>query len=656
MNASTRKPWLLFACLFLLAAVPAAAQPSGLFISEYIEGTSNNKAIEIYNGTGAAINLAAGGYNIQMYFNGSATAGLTINLTGTVAAGDVYVVAHSSANPAILAQADQTNGSGWFNGDDAVVLRQGTTVIDVVGQIGFDPGTEWGTGLTSTADNTLRRKAAVCAGDANGIDAFDPARRVGRLRHGHLRGPRRARGRVHRQPSVITCGATLSVPQGESATRDVTANDPDGIVTSLDLTSVTPEPSAGTISRTAFTAASASGGIATATVTVGAGVPAGSYAVLMTASNSDTTPQTATCTLTVSVIGPKEIWEIQGSGAASPLASQRIRTDRQHRHGPRIQRHRDPTGSSSRRPTPAQTARTRPRTGSSSSPAACRQWPWATRWTLPATVAEFFNMTELTGPTFTVDSSGNPLPAAALLTQIAPGVFVPSHDQPWPANELERFEGMLVRVENGRTTGPTDRFGDIAIVADDTRAFREPGIEYPGGFGYPVIWDGNPEIFEINPAGAGLPGVTLPAGSVIHVAEGPLAYSFSDFQIWPTTFTYTAADLPRAVRARQPGELTVASQNLLRFFDSDPTNGPDESPSPRRSTRLGWPRPRCTSAPCSARPTCCRSRRSRTSACCTTWRPRSPSTTRLWPTPRTCSRATTSAGSTPVSSCAARSP
>ena len=35
-------------------------------------------------------------------------------------------------NATILAQADQTNGSGWFNGDDAVVLRKGTVVIDVL--------------------------------------------------------------------------------------------------------------------------------------------------------------------------------------------------------------------------------------------------------------------------------------------------------------------------------------------------------------------------------------------------------------------------------------------------------------------------------------------------------------------------------------------
>lgn len=148
---------------------------SDLFISEVIEGSSNNKAIEIYNGTGAPIDLAAAGYSIQMFFNGGTTAGLTINLTGTIAPGDVFVVAHSSAAAAILAQADQTNGAGWFNGDDAIVLRKGTTVIDVVGQVGVDPGTEWGTGLISTADNTIRRKPDVTDGDTNGSDAFDPS-------------------------------------------------------------------------------------------------------------------------------------------------------------------------------------------------------------------------------------------------------------------------------------------------------------------------------------------------------------------------------------------------------------------------------------------------------------------------------------------------
>jgi predicted extracellular nuclease len=155
--------------------LPSQAAPTELFFSEYIEGTSFNKALEIYNGTAAAINLTTDGYNVQMCFNGSPACSLTISLTGTVAAGDVYVLAQTTAHATILAQADQTNGAGWFNGDDAVVLRKGTAIIDVIGQIGSDPGAEWGTGLTSTADNTLRRKTSVTAGDTNGADVFDPS-------------------------------------------------------------------------------------------------------------------------------------------------------------------------------------------------------------------------------------------------------------------------------------------------------------------------------------------------------------------------------------------------------------------------------------------------------------------------------------------------
>ena len=179
---------LLAAALLVAAAGPlapssaSAAPPVELFFSEYVEGSSNNKALEIYNGTGAAIDLAAGGYSVQMFFNGDATAGLTINLTGTVAAGDVYVVAQSRR---------QRRDPGPGRPDQRVRLVQrrrrrgaaeGHDVIDVIGQIGFDPGTEWGTGLTSTADNTLRRKPADLRRRPQRHRRLRPGRRVGRLR------------------------------------------------------------------------------------------------------------------------------------------------------------------------------------------------------------------------------------------------------------------------------------------------------------------------------------------------------------------------------------------------------------------------------------------------------------------------------------------
>ncbi|GAB3071527.1 hypothetical protein GCM10027053_40490 [Intrasporangium mesophilum] len=159
---------------FVAGAQNASAASTDLFFSEYIEGTSNNKALEIYNGTGAAVNLS--GYSVQMYFNGATTAGLTIGLTGTVANGDVFVLANAAASSTILAQADQqSTATNWYNGDDAVVLVKSGAVIDSIGQVGFRPTNEWGSGLTSTMDNTLRRKSSISAGDTVTSDAFDPS-------------------------------------------------------------------------------------------------------------------------------------------------------------------------------------------------------------------------------------------------------------------------------------------------------------------------------------------------------------------------------------------------------------------------------------------------------------------------------------------------
>jgi predicted extracellular nuclease len=116
-----------------------------------------------------------GGYRLEVYFNGATTAGFGIALTGTVADGDVFVFASASASAAILAQADLTSGAGLFNGDDAVVLRSGGAggaVVDSIGQVGVDPGTEWGSGLISTADNSLRRLGSVTSADTDPADAF----------------------------------------------------------------------------------------------------------------------------------------------------------------------------------------------------------------------------------------------------------------------------------------------------------------------------------------------------------------------------------------------------------------------------------------------------------------------------------------------------
>ena len=122
-----------------------------LFISEYIEGSSNNKAVEIFNGTGASVNLS--NYAIRRYDNGSSSVGATIALSGTLADGEVFVVANSSANAAILAQADLTSGSATWNGNDVVALAKASNNIDVVGTIGSSA--DFGLNVTKVRKSTV---------------------------------------------------------------------------------------------------------------------------------------------------------------------------------------------------------------------------------------------------------------------------------------------------------------------------------------------------------------------------------------------------------------------------------------------------------------------------------------------------------------------
>lgn len=152
----------------------AQAATADLLISEYIEGSSNNKAIEIYNGTGTSVDLSAENYTLDFYFNGNTTPLSTIGLSGTLADGDVYVVVDVDSTAALINVADQISSSSFFNGDDTIILRKNGAIVDVLGQFGVDPGSQWGSGLTSTQDNTLRRIDSVCTGDTNEADAFDP--------------------------------------------------------------------------------------------------------------------------------------------------------------------------------------------------------------------------------------------------------------------------------------------------------------------------------------------------------------------------------------------------------------------------------------------------------------------------------------------------
>lgn len=143
----------------------AAAPASDLFFSEYVEGTSTNKYLEIYNGTGADVDLSD--YRVRLYSNGSTTATGTSNdvqLSGILASGNVAVIRNGGAT--IYAGTATVVASVNFNGNDAVALYKISTDanVDIIGRIGENPGTAWVGEVNTTVDRTLIRKAAVSGG------------------------------------------------------------------------------------------------------------------------------------------------------------------------------------------------------------------------------------------------------------------------------------------------------------------------------------------------------------------------------------------------------------------------------------------------------------------------------------------------------------
>jgi predicted extracellular nuclease len=183
------------------------------------------------------------------------------------------------------------------------------------------------------------------------------------------------------------------------------------------------------------------------------------------------------------------------------------------------------------------------------------------------TAIEFFDMTQIAGTVMvTVDSSGNPLPAVVVLD-----ASYPSPNAPQDPLEFERIEGMRVTLTGGTVCSGNQGFGtdtiaEVYITAGASRCFREPGIEFPGLPGLPV-WDGNPEVFELDQDAFGLPATPLAAGATFD-AEGVLGFEFGDFELLPTSLTINSnPPLPVAVRAKNPGEFTIGSLNLFRLFD-----------------------------------------------------------------------------------------
>jgi len=543
-------PVLLLLCL---ATAPAIAGDP--YFSEYVEGSSFNKAVEIYNPSGDAIQLSNGGWTLRLYFNGN-TSYSSVNLSGTLPAFGTYVVCHPSASAPLLALANQTASGISFNGDDAVALLRDGVLVDVIGRIGEDPGLGWGSGMTSTVDHTLRRKADICSGDGDGSDSFDPALEWDGYGIDTFSGI----GSHATLCPTLSVGGPLIGDQGSPLSRVVQASDPDARITSLQILSIQPVPLLGSITLSGFSPSANPGDLATATIDVSSTVPAGTYAVLLEAGNDEMPALSDLGTLLVQIYGSYAIAEIQGDSWSSPVENRLVHTSgivtSLLGNGFFLQMPGPGDGD------PASSDGLFVFTGAA---------PGVTpgdEVTVSGKVIEYFSMTELTQvSSVVVNSSGNPLPAPVTL----------SGTLPHPAAgfaQWEALEGMRVHIPSAvvGTGGLSGSATFFAYLPELLRPVRQEGLESPSFANLP-LFDLNPELFRVQittPPPGGGPTSPISAGQLFSTT-GPVDYAFGTYRVFAESgMTFSSPLDFTAIRDAEAGECVVASFNC-EFLDASQT-------------------------------------------------------------------------------------
>ena len=222
--------------------------------------------------------------------------------------------------------------------------------------------------------------------------------------------------------------------------------------------------------------------------------------------------------------------------------------------------------------------------------------------TVKGPVSEFFSFTQISGTPLVIETGTAALPTAVVFDQNRP-----SRD---PANlscgpvlgNFECYEGMLVSVPVGVMNSGNQAFGgaspdpfaEVFVSAVGTRARREAGVRFgltpPASPATVPVFDGNPELFELDadrllPANANRPII----GGSAFSATGVIGYDFGNHELWPTSLTVLEETLPRQVAVATPGQMGVASFNVLRLCDATnnatppATTDPCLSPTPTAS-------------------------------------------------------------------------
>ncbi|MEO0645421.1 MAG: ExeM/NucH family extracellular endonuclease [Cyanobacteria bacterium J06650_10] len=595
-----------------------------LFFSEYVEGSSNNKALEIANFTGGAIDLT--GYSIEFYFNGSDTAGTTIDLGGnSVADQDVFVVADDGAVQAVLDQADLTPTNSFFNGDDAIALVKDGTIIDVIGQIGADPGSEWSGGGIGTQNEILRRSSSVTAGDTDGSDAFDPSAEWEGFPQDTFDGLGSHSidgGNNNNDPTLAISATDAIKAEGDSNTTAFTftvtrsgdtsgaasvdfavssnvadGNDFDGGTLPTGTVNFTEDETSQTVEvLVAGDTVSESDEDFTVTLSNASGAAISTADANGTIQNDDGVPLTL-------------VSDVQGSGAASALVGQTVTIEAvvvgDYQDG--VGTNGDLNGFFVQEEDADADGDALTSEGlfvfDGSSPAVDVNVGDVVQVT--GTVGEFFDATQLSDVSVTVQGTDS-LPTAAIVN--LPAAASTTNDDGDFIADLEQFEGMRVTVPDTLFVTEyfnLDRFGQITLSANgvsnapgtDGRLDQYTQFNDPDAAGFAayqaeigkrriVLDDGqtvqNPDPLILGRGGNPLSSTnTLRGGDTVENLSGILNYSFGEYRIQPTAPVDFQPTNPRPETPENVGgDLTVVSFNVLNFFTTlDVSGNPGSGPN-----------------------------------------------------------------------------
>lgn len=577
-----------------LVAYPVFAA-GDVVISQFYGGGGNSGAtlrndfIELFNRSGAPVSLA--GWSIQ-YASATGSSWSRTNLSAvTLQPGQYYLIqeAAGTGGTQSLPISDATGTIAMSATQGKIALLNTTTSLScstgcagmpgVIDFVGYGGANSFENAAVPTLSNTtagVRLNGGCSDTDNNNADfsvnapnprnqssAFNPCGAVD-------------------QPIAASCPATLDTAQGTASSAALSATDPDGTVVSAAIVSAP----VGGISLQSFVPASASGAAATVTLDVSPTTGAGVFNIDIQFANNATTMQTAVCRVVVSVTSPGgsvRIHDIQGAAHRSPREGQTVTAV------PAIVIARRSNGFYMQDPQPDSDPATSEGifVFTASAPTAAV----GQAVLVSGTVMEFrpggsggtnnLTLTQITSPTVTVQSSGNPLPAATVIGSAGrvPPAQVIDDDAAGDVETsgtfdaaldgidfYESLEGMRVAINNVVAVGPSNTFGEIPVIGDNGGL---AGLRSARGGVVIAANDFNPERILLDDALAATPSADV--GDQFPYVEGILDYNFANYKL---LVTGTPAVVSGGIAAestvpQSPDQLAVASFNVENLSPND---------------------------------------------------------------------------------------